>query len=122
VDRRKILTGIEDTMQNRLAVAAAYAFTMGLIVAAQAATTMTVNQHGLMLSKSSATLARGDKIVFTNEDDVIHNIHIFGPGDFEKDLGLQKPGGTLSYVFDKTGSVRVRCNIHPSVKMTVTVN
>lgn len=108
-------------MSNRLAIAAAYAFTMGLIVAAQAATTMTVSQHGLMLSKSSASLSRGDKIVFTNEDDVIHNIHIFGPGDFEKDLGLQKPGATLSYVFDKAGTVRVRCNIHPSVKMTVTV-
>jgi plastocyanin len=107
------------TMTKRLS--AAYAFMMGAIVAAQAATTMTVNQHGLVLSKSAATISHGDKIVFTNEDDVIHNIHIFGPGDFEKDLGLQKPGATLSYVFDKTGTVRVRCNIHPSVKMTVTV-
>jgi plastocyanin len=80
------------------------------------------NQRGLLLSKSSATLAKGDRIVFTNEDDVIHNIHIFGPGDFEKDLGLQKPRATLSYVFDKAGSYRVRCNIHPSVKMSVIVN
>ena len=109
-------------MNKRLVIAAAYAFTMGLVVAAQAATTMTVNQHGMALSKTSATISRGDKIVFTNEDDVMHNIHIFGPGDFEKDLGLQKPGATLSYVFDKTGTVRIRCNIHPSVKMTVTVN
>jgi len=108
-------------MNNRLTLAA-YAFLMGAIVAAHAATTITVNQHGLMLSKSAATVTKGDKIVFTNEDDVIHNIHIFGPGDFEKDLGLQKPGATLSYVFDKTGTIRVRCNIHPSVKMTVTVN
>jgi plastocyanin len=109
-------------MKKRLVIAAAYAFTMGLVVAAQAATTLTVSQHGMALSKTSATISRGDKIVFTNEDDVIHNIHIFGPGDFDKDLGLQKPGATLSYVFDKTGSVRIRCNIHPSVKMTVTVN
>ena len=36
-------------------------------------------------------LAKGDRITFTNEDDVIHNIHIFGPGDDQKDLGLQKP-------------------------------
>jgi plastocyanin len=108
-------------MTKRLAFSAAYAFILGAVVAAQAATTLTVNQHGLVLSKSSATIARGDKIVFTNEDDVIHNIHIFGPADYEKDLGLQKPGATLSYVFDKAGTVRVRCNIHPSVKMTVTV-
>lgn len=109
-------------MSLRLAAAAATAFVMGAIVAVQAATTMTISQRGLLLSKSSATLAKGDRIVFTNEDDVIHNIHIFGPGDYEKDLGLQKPGATLSYVFDKSGTVRVRCNIHPSVKMTVTVN
>ena len=109
-------------MNKRLAISAACAFVMGAVVAAQAAATFTVNQHGLVLSKSEMTIARGDRIVFTNEDDVIHNIHIFGPGDFEKDLGLQKPHATLSYVFDKPGSVRVRCNIHPSVKMTVTVN
>ena len=108
-------------MNKKLVASAVYAFLMGAVVAAQAATTITVHQHGLMLSKTSASLSRGDKIVFTNEDDVIHNIHIFGPGDFEKDLGLQKPGATLSYVFDKAGLVRVRCNIHPSVKMTVTV-
>ena len=37
------------------------------------------------------------------------------------DLGLQKPGATLTYRFDKPGAYRVRCNIHPSVKMAVTV-
>ena len=97
-------------MSLRLAVAAAIAFFAGAIVAVQAAATITINQHGLRLSKSAVTIGRGDRIVFTNEDDVIHNIHIFGPGDYEKDLGLQKPGATLSYVFDKTGSVRVRCS------------
>jgi plastocyanin len=109
-------------MPYRLAIAATVAFVLGAVVAVQAAATLTVNQRGLQLSKPSATIAKGDRIVFTNEDDVIHNIHIFGPGEFEKDLGLQKPGATLSYTFDKTGTVRVRCNIHPSVKMTVTVN
>jgi plastocyanin len=109
-------------MSIRLRVAAAIAFLLGAIVGAQAAATITVAQHGLQLSKASVTLAKGDRIVFTNEDDVIHNIHIFGPGDYEKDLGLQKPGATLNYTFDKTGQYRVRCNIHPSIKMAVTVN
>jgi plastocyanin len=102
-------------------LAATIAFLMGIIVAVQAAT-LTVGQHGLQLTQSSASLAKGDRIVFTNEDDVIHNIHIFGPGpDDSSDLGLQKPGATLSYKFDKPGAYRVRCNIHPSVKMAVTV-
>ena len=103
-------------------LAAAIAFLTGIIVAVQAATTITVGQHGMLLTQSSASLAKGDRIIFTNEDDVIHNIHIFGPGnDDSMDIGLQKPGATLTYKFDKAGAYRVRCNIHPSVKMAVTV-
>jgi plastocyanin len=107
-------------MSTRLA--AAIAFLLGVIVAVQAAATITVGQHGMVFTQSSASLARGDRIVFTNEDDVIHNIHIFGPGnDDSADLGLQKPGATLTYRFDRAGAYRVRCNIHPSVKMAVNV-
>ena len=107
-------------MQIRLTIAGA--ILMGLVVAAPAATAITVIQRGLALDMASVSLAKGDRITFTNDDDVIHNIHIFGPGSDESaDLGLQKPGKLLSYRFDKTGAYRVRCNIHPSVKMAVTV-
>jgi plastocyanin len=107
-------------MHVRLSVAAALAFLLGAVAGVHAAATITVSQHGLVFTKSSVALAKGDRIVWTNEDDVIHNIHIFGPGDDQKDLGLQKPGATLSYTFAKSGGYMVRCNIHPSVKMTVT--
>jgi plastocyanin len=106
---------------HSLRTAAAIAFMLGGIAGVAAAATLSVSQRGLMLDRASATITHGDKIVFTNEDDVIHNIHIFGADDFDKDLGLQKPGVALSYVFDKPGAYRVRCNIHPSVKMAVTV-
>jgi len=103
-------------------LATAIAFLMGIIVAVSAATTITVGQHGLVFTRSSATIAKGDRIIFTNEDDVIHNIHIFGPGNDETmDLGLQKPGATLTYRFDRAGDYKVRCNIHPSVRMAVAV-
>jgi plastocyanin len=108
-------------LQIPLPAAAAVAALMGAIVGVQAAATITVVQRGLVFNKASMSLTKGDRIVFTNEDDVIHNIHIFGPGDDEKDLGLQKPGATLSYAFDKPGAYAVRCNIHPSVKMAVSV-
>jgi plastocyanin len=103
-------------------LAAALAFLLGIVVAAQAAT-VAIGQHGMLFTKSSASLAKGDRLVFTNEDDVIHNIHIFGPGNDEStDLGLQKPGSTLTYKFDNAGAYRIRCNIHPAMKMVVTVN
>jgi plastocyanin len=106
-------------MPTRLLVA--IAFLMGVIVAVPAATVVSVGQNGQKFTRSAASLAKGDRVVFTNEDDVIHNIHIFGPGDYDKDLGLQKPGATLNYTFDKSGDYRVRCNIHPSMRMAVTV-
>jgi plastocyanin len=93
---------------------------MRVIVGVQAAGTSTAVRRALVFDKASVSLAKGDRITFTNEDDVIHNIHIFGPGDDQKDLGLQKPGATLGYIFDKAGAHMVRCNIHPSVKMAVT--
>ncbi|MGB8397424.1 cupredoxin domain-containing protein [Bradyrhizobium sp.] len=103
-------------------LAATTGFLMGIIVAVHAATTITVDQRGLAISQKSASLAKGDRLIFTNSDDVIHNIHIFGPGDDDSiDLGLQKPGAALSHKFDRAGSYRVRCNIHPSIKMAVTV-
>ncbi len=108
-------------MPLRLPVSLAIAALLGAALGAQAAATITVAQRGLVFTRPSVSLAKGDRIVFTNEDDVIHNIHIFGPGDEDKDVGLQKPGTTLSYAFDKSGAYTVRCNIHPSVKMAVTV-
>ena len=107
-------------MPIRLSIAVA--ILMGLVVAVPAASTITVIQRGLALNMASASLARGDRLSFTNDDDVIHNIHIFGPGNEDSaDLGLQKPGKLLTYKFDKAGAYRVRCNIHPSVKMAVIV-
>jgi plastocyanin len=108
-------------MSIRLAVATG--FLLGIIVAAQAATTMAVGQKGMKLTQSSASLAKGDRIVFVNDDDIVHDIQIFGPGeDDSSDLGLQKPGAQQSYAFDKAGAYRIRCNIHPSMKMAVTVD
>ncbi|TMK51454.1 MAG: hypothetical protein E6G70_03770 [Alphaproteobacteria bacterium] len=107
-------------MRSRLPIA--IAILLGFVVAVPAATTITVIQRGLALNMASVSLTKGDRLNFTNDDDVIHNIHIFGPeGDANVDLGLQKPGKILSYKFDNGGAYRVRCNIHPSVKMAVTV-
>ena len=107
-------------MRSRLPIA--IAILLGFVVAVPAATTITVIQRGLALNMASVSLTKGDRLNFTNDDDVIHNIHIFGPGNDEtRNLGLQKPGTPLTYKFDKPGAYRVRCNIHPSVKMAVTV-
>ncbi len=103
----------------KLYILAIMGLSLGAIVGVKAAT-ITVVQRGQVFDRSLATVTHGDRMVFTNEDDVIHNIHVFGPGEDQKDLGVQKPGATLSYTFDKAGTFMIRCNIHPSMRMTVT--
>ena len=86
---------------------------------AQAADT-SVDQAGQQFSQSSLTLKAGDTIVFTNKDDVTHNVKVIN-GDDTDDKGLQKPGEILKATFAKAGSYQVRCGIHPKMKIDVTV-
>jgi plastocyanin len=85
------------------------------------ATSMTIEQAGQLFSEKSVSLSRGDSLTFQNHDDVTHNINVINDGDEATDLGLQKPGQNLVYKFDKAGKFKVRCSIHPSMKMVASV-
>ncbi len=89
--------------------------------AAVRAATLTIEQSGQQFSEKSLALKQGDSVSFANRDDVTHNINVINDDDDAVDLGLQKPGQILSYMFDKNGRFKVRCSIHPSMKMTVNV-
>jgi plastocyanin len=82
---------------------------------------VTVEQSGQVFSEKSLKLSAGDTVTFANKDDVSHNITVVDDDDDLTDLGLQKPGQNLTYKFDKAGRFKVRCSIHPSMKMTVSV-
>jgi plastocyanin len=86
------------------------------------ASSVTISQSGQKFSERSADLKPGDVLNFANQDDVSHNITVADDDDEATDLGLQKPGETLKYTFDKAGRFKVRCSIHPSMKMTVNVH
>ena len=96
----------------------------GLFIAAFAAQAQAadvqVDQAGQQFSQSSLTLKAGDTIVFTNKDDVKHNVKILN-GDDVDDKGLQSPGGIIKATFAKPGTYQVRCGIHPKMKIDVTV-
>jgi cytochrome c peroxidase len=114
------------TMEKRngsvrgLVIAAA---AMGLLVTAAGvrAADVTIEQSGQRFSENSLVLKSGDTVTFANRDDVTHNITVVDDDDDTADLGLQKPGQSLTYRFDKAGRFKVRCTIHPSVRMPVTV-
>ena len=101
-----------------IVVAASALLVLGVSV--RAATT-TVEQSGQQFSEKSLSLGVGDSITFANHDDVTHNINVSFGDDDPVDLGLQKPGESITYKFDKAGRFKIRCSIHPSMKMTVNV-
>jgi plastocyanin len=99
-----------------VAIAALMASGVGVLAAG-----LTIDQSGQLFSEKSASLKTGDTITFANHDDVTHNINVINDNDEATDLGLQKPGEKLVYKFDKAGRFKIRCSIHPSMKMVVNV-
>jgi plastocyanin len=85
------------------------------------AATTTIDQRGQTFSEKSVSVSVGDSLIFANHDDVTHNIGVVNDDDDATDLGLEKPGETVTYKFDKAGRFKVRCSIHPSMKMAVKV-
>jgi plastocyanin len=104
----------------RIRLAASIAALTTIALAAQAGG-IAIEQNGQQFSQKTAAIAVGDAVTYANHDDVTHNINISFADDDPVDLGLQKPGESITYKFDKAGRFKVRCSIHPSMKMTVNV-
>ncbi len=81
----------------------------------------TIEQKDRKFSQNEISIHVGDKITFTNSDEVTHNVYSATPGH-EFDIKRQAPGGSSTVSFDKEGMVEVRCSIHPSMKLTVKVD
>jgi len=80
-----------------------------------------ITQADQTFSQEAVTLKAGDSINFTNKDSVTHNIKVLNASGDAEDKGLQKPGEVIHEKFDKAGEFKIRCAIHPKMKMTVTV-
>ena len=79
-----------------------------------------VHQKGRVFSLENVTVARGEPVLFLNDDTVPHNI-MSNTADNEFDLGSQAPGSAVPVSFDRAGIVAVICAIHPRMHMTITV-
>jgi len=93
----------------------------GIIVPCVAATELDVVQARQKFDLTSLSVHLGDTVHFLNHDDVNHNIMTVDSDLEATDHGLQKPGETLNVTFDQAGTFQVRCSIHPTMKMTITV-
>ncbi len=92
-----------------------------LIAATAQAADVTVSEEHLNFIPDTLTINKDDAVIFSNNDDVVHNMQIIegiGAGD---DKGLQKPGENTKMRFSEPGKYTIRCAIHPKMKITVTV-
>ncbi|MEX0298381.1 MAG: cupredoxin domain-containing protein [Kordiimonas sp.] len=86
----------------------------------QADDSVKITQKGKQFSEKKVAIKTGQDIVFVNDDNVAHNVYTIVNGK-KRDLGLQKPTEEGSIAFDAPGTYRVRCAIHPKMKLVVKV-
>ena len=69
---------------------------------------------------SEITIASGDSLAFSNQDDFIHQIYV-DSDQIDYDSAEQPPGQVITIPFPKSGDFPVRCHIHPKMLLTVHV-
>ena len=79
-----------------------------------------VTQREKHFEPDAVALAVGDTLRILNEDDYLHHVYVQHP-DFTFDSGGRKPGETVDLQFPKAGVYEVLCEIHPKMKLIVTV-
>ena len=78
-----------------------------------------VGQKDKTFTPDAITAAIGTTIRITNDDSTVHNVMITNPDASIHNTGIQKQNETVHITLDKPGEYRVRCGIHPKMKLTV---
>jgi plastocyanin len=92
------------------------AMILSMASTAHAQSSAAVAIKGYAFQPQSVTIDKGGSVTWTNQDSVVHDVKFSGGGS--SDL---KQGGTYSKTFDKAGTFDYICEIHPTMKGTVTV-
>ena len=79
-----------------------------------------ISQKNKAFSQAAVAVKPGEDVAFVNDDAVVHNVFSGTPG-MAFNLKTQAPGSTAQISFDKEGTVDVRCAIHPTMKLTITI-
>lgn len=78
-------------------------------------------QKDKQFSRTVVHVKEGDKLVFKNQDDVVHNLYSVSPGT-KFGSYTQQPGQTTPVTVASEGEFEVQCAIHPKMKLTVKVD
>ena len=87
---------------------------------AGAAAVHRIAQKGRAFALGDITIPRGDTVLFTNDDEFLHQIYVDSK-DISFDSPEQAPGQSIEVNFPRSGTFPVRCHIHPKMLLTVRV-
>jgi plastocyanin len=79
-----------------------------------------IAQKNRTFAVGELTIGAGDTVLFTNEDEFLHQIYV-ASGGMTFDSAEQPPGQTIEVNFPRPGAFTVRCHIHPKMLLTVHV-
>jgi plastocyanin len=79
-----------------------------------------VSQKDRAFAPAELTVSRGAVVHIVNDDDVTHHVYVDSP-QMKFDSVEQPIGATVDLRFDEQGKFLVRCAIHPTMRLTVTV-
>ena len=90
--------------------------------AATVAQTTTVTIKGFAFSPATLAVSKGTKVTFTNQDSATHTVTSGANRTKDGKIDEQVSGGNETTItFDTPGTFEIFCQIHSSMKMTVTV-
>ena len=104
----------------RRSLAALTVLLLALAATASAAAVHRIIQRGRAFSVPEVTIAQGDIVQFTNDDEFLHQIYV-DSSQMSFDSDEQPPGQTIEVRFPLPGIFSVRCHIHPKMLLTVRV-
>ena len=79
-----------------------------------------VTQADRKFQESAITIAHGDIVRFANADPYIHQIYV-NARNFNFESSMQPPQQIIEVRFTSPGIYQVMCHIHPTMRLTVTV-
>lgn len=92
----------------------------GVSATSLAADTATVSQRGRKFTPDTLRVTPGTVVRIANDDRVTHHVYIDQP-IMKFDSGEQSVGNDVAIRFDREGTFAVRCAIHPTMHLDVTV-
>jgi plastocyanin len=81
---------------------------------------VTIKMQNIAFAPKAVTVKVGQKVTWTNEDTVDHNV-TSQSGETIKSDNFGK-GGTFSFTPKKAGTIKYVCTIHPGMTATLTVS